>query len=221
MPREIFHSLRNAKRIAAKIKVVTTVAFVAFSTGSFLFPILIIWFETGISPSSSELGPLMLNRILFSNRSWYLKATLLLDQVLLTIEGRSYGYITWVYIFRLKDLLAQLIGALLVSVYVSLLAASFKERRGSACSLGLRKRLGKQEASGFAVTLGTALTTILWSGVWIGCPGCGGAVVTVALVLLGFSVGLLVFPFLYALGLLLTFVGILYMGRKVPPIKDY
>jgi len=76
-----------------KNKVVTTVAFATFLIGSFLFPILIIWFETGISPSSGELGPLMLSRILSSNRSWYLKATLLLDQVLLTIEGRSYGYI--------------------------------------------------------------------------------------------------------------------------------
>jgi len=87
----------------------------------------------------------MLSKIPFSNPSWYLKATLLLDQVLLTIEGRSYGFITWVCVFRLKDLLAQLIGALLVSVYASLLAASFKERRGSACSIGLTKRLGKQD----------------------------------------------------------------------------
>jgi len=213
--REIFHSLRNAKRIATKNKVVTTVAFAAFLIGSFLFPILIIWFETGISPSSGELGPLMLSKILSSNRPWYLKATLFLDQVLLTIEGRSYGYIVWVYIFRLKDLLAQLIGAVLIGVYASLLAASLRDRRGSACSISWMKRLGKLEASCFTVTLGTALTTILWSGVWTGCPGCGGAVVTVALVLLGFSVGLMVFPFLYALGLFLTFVGILYMGRKV------
>ena len=102
---------------------VTTVTFVAFSTGSFLFPILIIWFEKCISPNSGELGLLVLSKILFSNGSWYLKAALLLDQVLLTIEGRSYGYITWVYIFRLNDLLAQSIGALLVSVYASLIAA--------------------------------------------------------------------------------------------------
>jgi len=140
---------------------------------------------------------------------------LLLDQVLLTIEGRSYGYIVWVYIFRLKDLLAQSVGALLVSVYASLIAASFKERRRVECSIGVMKRLAKQEASGFAVSLGTALTTVLSSGVWIGCPGCGGAAVTAALVLLGFSVGLLVFPFLYALGLLLTFAAILYMGEKI------
>ena len=215
MLKEIFRSLRNAKRIAAKNKVVTIVAFVAFSIASFLFPIVIIWFQTGTSPSSGEMGPLILGKIVSSNRAWYLKANLLLDHVLLTIEGRSYGYIIWVYIFRLKDLLAQLIWGLLIGVYASLLAASFKERRGSPCSIGLTKRLGKQEASGFAVTLGTAVTTILWSGVWIGCPECGGAVVTVGLVLLGFSVGLMVFPFLYALGLFLTFVGILYMGRKI------
>jgi len=117
----------------------------------------------------------MLRKILSSNRSWYLKANLLLDQVLLTIEGRSYGYIVWVYIFRLKDLLAQSVGALLVSVYASLIAASFKERRRVECSIGVMKRLAKQEASGFAVSLGTALTTVLSSGVWIGCLGCGGA----------------------------------------------
>lgn len=121
----------------------------------------------------------------------------------------------WVYIFRLKDLLAQSIGALLVSVYASLIAASLKERRRAECSIGVMMRLGRQEASGFAVSLGTALITVLSSGVWIGCLGCGGAVVTVALVLLGFSVGLLVFPFLYALGLLLTFAAILYMGGKI------
>jgi len=128
--KEIFRSLRNAKRIAAKNKVVTIVAFVAFSIASFLFPIVIIWFQTGTSPSSGEIGPLMLSKILSSNRTWYLKANLLLDHVLLTIEGRSYGYIMWVYIFRLKDLLAQLIWGLLIGVYASLLAASFKERRG-------------------------------------------------------------------------------------------
>jgi len=43
----------------------------------------------------------------------------------------------------------------------------------------------------------------------------GGAVVTVALTLLGFSVGLTVFPFLYALNLFLRFFGILHMGRKI------
>jgi len=214
---EIFHSLSNAKNTVLKNKVVTIVAFVAFSTGSLFSPIPIIIFQTGVSPSFSQLGPLAVREILSSNRPWYLKATSLLDQILWTVGGRGYPYNTWVYMFRLKDLLAQSIGALLISVYASLIVASFKERRRKECSLRLRKSLGKQEASGFAATLGTALATILGYGVWIGCSGCSGAVVTVALVILGFSVGLVVFPFLYAVSLLLTFVGILYMGRKVSP----
>jgi len=72
-----------------------------------------------------------------------------------------------------------------------------------ARGIGFRSELGNRVDNSIVVWSLDRLPRMRWS------------IVTVALVLLGFSVGLLVFPFLYALGLLLTFAAILYMSGKI------